>query len=474
MTFNSLWYFLFFPVVTGLYFFTPHRFRWAILLAASALFYMAFVPAYIVILGATIVIDYTAALFMERTQGRVRTALLIVSVVATCLILFFFKYYLFFTSSLTTASNWTGHPLSFPILQILLPIGLSFHTFQSLSYIIEVYRGNQPAERHFGIYALYVLFFPQLVAGPIERPQHVLPQFKEVHHPDPVRFTRGMKRIVWGLFKKVVIADRLAWAVNSVYGAPTEYQGIPLIVATVCFAFQIYYDFSGYSDMALGSADVLGFTLMENFRQPYLSSSFSEFWKRWHISLSSWLRDYIYIPLGGSRGVSKLTSYRNLIITFFLSGLWHGAGWTYIVWGLINGGYVVGEDILSRYIQLTSLSERGRLWVRRGIVFFFIGCGWIFFRAHTLSQAWHILTHAPLLIGSSWNFGRGFLGLGMSHAIIALLAIVCVEVGETRYLSSSFLQTRSRWIKWACYALFVLATLNLGVSNTQSFIYFQF
>lgn len=479
MMFNSLNYFLFLPLITGAYFLIPHRFRWALLLTASALFYMAFIPIYIGILAVTIIIDYVAAILMERTEGRVRTWLLIGSIITTCAILFFFKYYLFTTSSLTALSGWLGYPQTFPALQLILPIGLSFHTFQSLSYVIEVYKKRQRAEKHLGIYALYVLFFPQLVAGPVERPQNLLHQFREAHLPDPVRFTRGCKRIIWGLFKKVVIADRLAWSVNAVYADPTAYTGIPLIVATICFAWQIYYDFSGYSDIAIGSADILGFTLMENFNQPYGATSVTQFWQRWHISLSSWLRDYIYIPLGGSR-CSRPRKWVNLIITFLVSGLWHGAGWTYLIWGALNVTFIILEDaarsVKQRFNTFIGIGAYPGLqtWIKRGLLFILIGITWVFFRAASLQDAWYILTNLKNIQHSSAFFGHGWLGLGTYQALIAIMGIFIVEYGQARYQSNRRIFANNGVVQWICYAVLLFMILNLGGTNTQSFIYFQF
>ena len=334
MLFNSFQFLLFFPTVTLLYFLLPHRLRWQLLLFASCLFYMAFIPWYIVILIITILIDYFAGLWLDRPDlaPAQRKTVLTISIVSTCLVLFVFKYFNFFNTNFTAIASFFRWNYPIGALKIILPIGLSFHTFQSLSYVVEVYRGNQKAERHFGIYALYVMFYPQLVAGPIERPQNLLHQFYAEHCFDYRRVTDGLKLMLWGMFKKVVIADRLAIAVNQVYGNPHDYTGVPLIVATVFFAFQIYCDFSGYSDIAIGAAQVMGFRLMDNFNRPYFSKSIAEFWKRWHISLSTWFRDYLYIPLGGSRTKTWRWQF-NLFITFLASGFWHGANWTYIIWG---------------------------------------------------------------------------------------------------------------------------------------------
>ncbi|MGZ3884299.1 MAG: MBOAT family O-acyltransferase, partial [Bacteroidia bacterium] len=316
MLFNSLAFLAFFPVVTALYFLLPHKIRWFLLLVASCFFYMFFKPVYILILFGTIIIDYYAGIKLEETADKKKKKLfLVLSLVANIGVLVVFKYYNFINTNITDLLSAFGAHNPIPFLKILLPIGLSFHTFQAMSYTIEIYRGNQKAERHFGIYSLYVMFYPQLVAGPIERPQNVMHQFHETHRFDYTDVSAGLKLMLWGFFKKVVIADRLAIGVDEVYDHVHSYSGIALIMATVFFAIQIYCDFSGYSDIALGTARVMGFRLMTNFNRPYASRSVSEFWSRWHISLSSWFRDYLYIPLGGNRvKISRL--YFNLFIVF--------------------------------------------------------------------------------------------------------------------------------------------------------------
>src|SRR3954452_6281216 len=344
MLFNSLQFALFFPIVTLLYFALPHRWRGTMLLLASCVFYMAFVPAYIGIIAVTILIDYVAGIRIEATTGPRRRLWLVLSVASTCAVLFVFKYFDFFNDTIALAAHALGLSYAAPALQLLLPIGLSFHTFQSLSYVIEVYEGRQAAERDFGLYALYVMFYPQLVAGPIERPQHLLHQFREVHRFDYDRVVAGLQLMAWGLVKKIVVADRLAELANRVYDAPRSYTGLPLITGTVAFAFQIYCDFSGYSDIAIGSAQVMGFTLMKNFDRPYTAQSVGEFWRRWHISLSTWFKDYLYVSLGGSR-TTTLRWYRNLFITFLVSGIGHGAEWRVVVWGALNGCYWIASHV---------------------------------------------------------------------------------------------------------------------------------
>ncbi|MGZ5286161.1 MAG: MBOAT family O-acyltransferase, partial [Flavisolibacter sp.] len=341
MLFNSIEFLFFFPIVTILYFVLPHKWRWLHLLIASCVFYMAFIPIYLLILFFTIIIDYIAGIMIENATGRRRKNYLIMSIVANVGVLAVFKYYNFFIENINQLfHSWNITTSNVPYLDIILPIGLSFHTFQAMSYTIEVYRGKYKAEKHFGIYALYVMFYPQLVAGPIERPQNVLPQFHEKKFFNYDNVTDGLKLMMWGMFKKVVIADRLVQLTDPVFNDPHAYSPMVIVLAAIFFSFQIFCDFSGYSDIALGSARVMGFKLMKNFDRPYQARSISEFWKRWHISLSTWFRDYLYISLGGNR-VSIPRWYFNLFFVFLVSGFWHGANWTFVIWGALHGFYLV-------------------------------------------------------------------------------------------------------------------------------------
>jgi D-alanyl-lipoteichoic acid acyltransferase DltB (MBOAT superfamily) len=297
---------------------------------------MAFIPKYILILLATIIGNYIAARYLERLVGKKKTVLFVITIIGNLAFLGFFKYYNFFIENINTIAQVLHWNYAIPLLNIILPLGLSFHTFQSLSYIIEVFRGKQQAERHLGIYALYVLYYPQLVAGPIERPQNLLPQFHAFHPFDHVNILNGTKRLGIGLFKKTVVADTIAPIVSLVYANPQGFDGPTLIFATILFAFQLYCDFSGYSDIALGSSQVLGIRLMENFERPYFSKSIAEFWRRWHISLSSWLRDYVYFPIAlYSKKPTRTKLYVAIAVTFLLSGLWHGAAWNYVCMGAL-------------------------------------------------------------------------------------------------------------------------------------------
>jgi alginate O-acetyltransferase complex protein AlgI len=480
MLFNSIAFAIFCPVVTAIYFLLALRWRVHWLLAASCFFYMAFIPAYILILAVTILIDYFAGIYLERVEDRkTRKVLLWVSILSTCTVLFIFKYFGFFTSSFVGLAGLLGWRLPRVVTSIILPIGLSFHTFQSLSYVVEVYRGNQKAERNFIVYATYVMFFPQLVAGPIERPQNLLHQFREHHVFDYTEVTAGLKRMAWGFFKKLVIADRLALYVNDVYSAPRNFNGLQLSVATFFFAYQIYCDFSAYSDIAIGAAQVLGFHLMENFKTPYYSLSVSEFWRRWHISLSTWFKDYLYIPMGGNR-VSRRRNIANLLVTFGVSGLWHGANWTYVVWGLLNGLYLITgwltKEWRNRFFGAIGLHERTL--IRRAMMLsttFLLTCvAWIVFRAKNMGDAVYVFTH----LASGWNFHNiateQFLLRQLPVALAAILALEIGQLSDSAVSIPSFLGRMPTPARWTLYASFVMAVLMFGVYKDMQFIYFQF
>jgi alginate O-acetyltransferase complex protein AlgI len=494
MLFNSLQFALFFPLVTLLYFALPHRWRGTMLLAASCLFYMAFVPAYIGILAITILIDYVAGIRIEAATGARRRHWLILSIVSTCAVLFVFKYFDFFNHTIARTASAMGMEYAVPALQLLLPVGLSFHTFQSLSYVIEVYYGRQRAERDFGVYALYVMFYPQLVAGPIERPQNLLHQFREVHRFDYARVVAGLQLMAWGLVKKVVVADRLAELANRVYDAPQQLTGLPLIIGTVAFAFQIYCDFSGYSDIAIGAAQVMGFDLMKNFDRPYTARSIAEFWRRWHISLSTWFRDYVYVPMGGNR-VARPRWYVNLFITFLVSGLWHGARWTFVVWGALHGAYLIAAlvsgDVRARARGALGLERHPavlRAW-QTMVTFALVGVAWVFFRATSLSDAWYVVTHMTSGLGGQLSAivardrsaieSLVFLGFQPSRLVLAVAAVVALLVVEhIQGARPESLRVRIAGarapLRWAAYACAVLTIMTLGVFQSAKFIYFQF
>ena len=490
MLFNSLHFLVFFPVVVGLYFGLPPRWRGPLLLLASYYFYMSWRAVYALLLLATTVLDYYSGVRMSRLPAkRQRRPWLYLSLASNLGTLFIFKYFNFFRDAVAALAGALHLPVGTgPALGLLLPVGVSFYTFQSVGYIIDVYQGRLVAERNFGRFALFVAFFPQLVAGPIERGGHMLPQFRRVHEFEYARIVSGLRLMAWGLFKKVVVADRLALLVNPVFNHPSQHPEGPLLVlATLAFTFQIYGDFSGYTDLARGAARVLGFEFNLNFRQPYQSASVPEFWRRWHISLSSWFRDYVYIPLGGSR-VAPVRAYFNLLAVFLISGLWHGANFTFVLWGGLHGLYLV-LSIWARpgrawLAQRTGLAAHPRL--RRGlgvlVTFGLVAYAWIFFRANTLDDALFISRH----LFSGWEHlgGRQMatLLLDFSQHYRPELAVAALAVGlmlAVEYLGSR--RSPQAWVaaqpwptRWVGYVGLVLLIIYLGIFNSTSFIYFQF
>ena len=365
------------------------------------------------------------------------------------------------------------------MLNVLLPVGISFYTFQTLSYTIDIYRGRIEPEKHLGIFAVYVAFFPQLVAGPIERAGHLLPQFFDEHRFDPRAVAAGLKLMLWGYFLKMVIADRAAIVVDQVYGNLSSYTGMPLLVATYLFSFQIYCDFAGYSFIAIGTAKILGFDLMDNFRRPYLSQSVREFWTRWHISLSTWFRDYLYIPLGGNRVQAGRWAF-NLMITFVISGLWHGANWTFLVWGALHGAYVLFSHLTSglrhRTVELLRLSRVPRVHTVLRVLFTFhlAAFAWIFFRAPSLPEAWYVVTHMFRGLGQGpYGFSIG----GPDSFVLVVLAIAFMELVHLFEESSQmrhFLDDKPRLVRWPVYVAIALVILLFGIFEETQFIYFQF
>jgi D-alanyl-lipoteichoic acid acyltransferase DltB (MBOAT superfamily) len=482
MLFNSLQFLYFFIIVTTLYYALEWRWRWKMLLAASCVFYMAFIPAYIFILITTILIDYWMGMLIAESTGRKRKIYLQVSIVSTCLVLFIFKYCAFFGMTVRELQGLLGAAQTFPITHIILPIGLSFHTFQSLSYVIEVYRDKQKPERNLGIYSLYVMFYPQLVAGPIERPQNLLHQFREDHPFDLDNVATGLRMMLWGLFEKMVVADRSAQYVDKVYGSWTHQSGLALLAGTLLFAVQIYADFAGYSNIAIGCARVMGFRLMTNFNHPYFARSFSEFWKRWHISLSTWFRDYVYIPMGGNR-VSRSRLYFNLFVTFAVSGLWHGANWTYVIWGSLNGVFLIAEHYLSRAGWRYPANFIGSL-LRRFVVLLFICFAWVFFRAPSLHSALYILQRIATdttfsrqsVAGAVSQFAGDISSVAICAVTVLLIVIMlAIEYGQEYIFHSAHqLYIASLKYQFASTVLLFQLIMLFGILRASAFIYFQF
>lgn len=465
MLFNSFEFLIFFPLVTLLFYLIPNKLRWLLLLIASCVFYCYFIPAYLLILIFTILIDYAAAIQIERTVYKKRW--LICSIIANIGILAVFKYYNFFINNLNEATN-----AQLRLLNIILPIGLSFHTFQALSYTIEVYRGNYKAEKHLGIYALYVLFYPQLVAGPIERPQNVLPQLKSNVQFDPQHLIDGLRLIVWGLFKKLVIADKVSQYVAIVYNHPERYSSWNVMIAIFLFSLQIYCDFSGYTDIARGAARSMGYNLMINFNRPLFSPNIREFWHRWHISLSTWFRDYVYIPLGGSRG-SIFQTVTALFIVFALSGFWHGAGYNFIIWGLLHAVFIIIAVLFFK-----------KEWLKKSIAGIIVtnilvAYAFVFFRISSVNNAVDIIKKSlspssaiPFQFGIKSYYGEA--GFGNISMAVLLFHIVFMFFYESKTSPSLTEMNKFTIADVAWFVFTVISIILFGVFTKETFIYFQF
>jgi len=469
MVFNSLQFLVFFGIVTSAYFLLAHKYRWALLLVASCYFYMAFVPIYLGILGLTIVIDYFAGIYLERFQGGAKKIFLGCSLLANLGVLAIFKYYFFFTDNFNFLASYFSIPIHFPVLNFLLPIGLSFHTFQAMSYTIEVYRGNQKAERNFGIYSLYVMFYPQLVAGPIERPQNLIHQFYEKHVWDADRVKLGLLQMMQGFFKKVVIADRLAMVVDPAYANLSNQSSLNLIIASIFYSFQIYCDFSGYSDIAIGASNVMGFKLMKNFNAPYTAKSIPDFWRRWHISLSTWFKDYVYFSLGGNR-VSVPRWYINIMIVFILSGFWHGASWNFVIWGALHGLFQLMGLTLNRIFPNLAADEQKSavgVWIYRLFTFLLVTLAWVFFRIPKFGDIQNYfgqLTRGSILDPIS-------LALNTNELLFSILLIVGLYLYDFK---RDKIKVDSVKLFWPIMVSLTFFIYFFGVFNLKQFIYFQF
>ena len=472
MVFNSIAFLIFLPIVVLLFYLLPHKWRWLMLLAASCVFYMWFVPKYILILLVTIVIDYGAGVLMERyaDRNKLKKTFFIISIVSTLAVLLVFKYLNFLTANLDQLCASLGMETHL-LTHIILPIGLSFHTFQSMSYVIEVYRGHQKAERHFGYYALYVMFFPQLVTGPIERPGNLLHQLHEKKEFRYENISKGMRLILFGFFVKMVVADHLGEYVDEVYGHLGEYNSWSVLGCMFFYSFQIYCDFFGYSTIALGSAKLMGFDLMDNFRSPYLSKNIAEFWHRWHISLSTWFRDYVYIPLGGSRVKFGRWAF-NILVVFVLSGIWHGAAWTFLLWGFAHGLlHIIEKALRNRFPSKESQSK----WVRISVdalcvlkTFVLVTLFWVVFRATDLEHL------KAIFVTAFTNFGGGeqmSVKPGM-WIYLGLFILSDIVLRNTRF--DAWCEGKPMVVRWLIYAVLVFMVIACSSVKNFPFIYFQF
>ncbi len=479
MLFNSLEFLIFFPIVVAFYFLLADRYRWILLLIASYYFYMCWNYKYVILLLFTTIVCYSCAIWIFKTRKKaIKISLLVFTLLVYLGTLFFFKYFNFFGNVVNEVFSKFNIFYQIPAYNYLLPVGISFYTFQALSYTIDVYRGEIKPEYHFGRFALFKSFFPQLVAGPIERATHLLPQFSEKHEFSYSNFRDGIVLMCWGFFKKVVIADRVSEYVNYVYNNPYDYQGPHFIIATLFFTIQIYCDFSGYSDIARGTAKIMGYNLMINFRMPYLSKSVREFWQRWHISLSTWFRDYFYISIGGNR-VSKSRHYINTMLTFVVSGLWHGANWTFVIWGALHGFYsvfaMITKPVREKINAFTGIAKYPGFHnviqiVITGILAAF---AWIFFRAGNLHEALFIIKG----MGNFHQIGAVNLftfQADMLLSIILILFLFIADILEDRDELSEHLRLSPVFVKWVMLAGIIGSIFILGKWEQIDFLYFQF
>lgn len=472
MLFNSLHFLIFFPIVVIVYFVLPFRLRWKWLLVSSYYFYMNWEPIYALLLLFSTVITFVAARGIANSnERRVRRLWLGTSLTLNFAVLGLFKYYNFLTTNIVSLLEAAGMRLDVPEFRLLLPVGISFYIFQAAGYTIDVYRNKISPERNLGKYALFVSFFPQLVAGPIERTGNLLPQLSQKHFLRFPRFFQGLRLMLIGYFMKLVVADRLAIYVDTVYNNSTNHSGTTLALATFFFSFQIYCDFAGYSAIAVGAARIMGIKLMTNFRRPYLSKSVAEFWRRWHISLSTWFKDYLYISLGGNRVKSKIRLYLNLLVTFLVSGLWHGSNWTFVIWGGLNGLYLILENFLGFRMKLPRMITNVFSGLRVLYVFCLIYISWIFFRAKDLTEAINILKAICTFSG------RLFIPVDpelLANCFLSLVILISSEIFyETIYKDRQIRFNRRvfTYIQMICLLFLIML---IGVFDGGQFIYFQF
>lgn len=488
MLFNSYSFFIFFPIVVLITFLIPKKWQYIWLLTASYFFYMNWDAGYVLLLLFSTVVTYLSGIAIEKKRRHPK-GILVLSCLINLSILFVFKYYNFAFDGINYWLGKVGWQMPVPASNLLLPVGISFYTFQALSYTIDVYRGDISAERNFFKYALFVSFFPQLVAGPIERSKNLLHQINEPHSFSYENMRSGLTTMLWGYFLKLVIADRVSIVVDAIYGNLTQYSGVYFIIASLLFTVQIYCDFAGYSTIAVGAAKVLGFDLMENFNSPYFAESIKDFWRRWHISLSSWFRDYLYIPLGGSR-VPAWKKYRNILIVFMVSGLWHGAALHFVVWGLLHGIYqVIGgilQPVRKKLYQSFHVKENNLVLrcIKVILTFALVNLTWIFFRLDTFDEAIYVIQ--SIFQSNNWEILRdhSLYQLGLSHKSffigeVSILLLIIVDFCKKKgILLHEILLCQPLVIRWIYYYGMILFILLFGIwgvnYDAASFIYFQF
>lgn len=486
MLFNSIDFLIFFPIVTIIFFLIPRKMRNIWLLLVSYYFYACWNPRYTILIAVSTVITYGSGLVIGKCSTKYKKLVLALSLTSNLLILAIFKYANFAIETLNTTFSYFGSSCINTRLDLLLPVGISFYTFQALSYTLDVYKGRVVREQNFIRYALFVSFFPQLVAGPIERSENLLYQIQNIKERNLWDFERvrdGLLLMVWGLFQKLVIADRASLLVNQVYNNYLNYGFTELFTASVLFAIQIYCDFGGYTNIARGAAQIMGFSLTQNFRQPYFATSIKEFWRRWHISLTSWFTDYLYIPLGGNRK-GLLRKYWYILIVFAVSGLWHGASWHFVVWGIIHALYQIIGDLKNKVLQKFSAGKQttesfSRRLGRSCITFLLVDIAWIFFAAGGVSHALGIFKQMTTVFATT-NFTE--IGLNQGNWFVLLMGIAVLfivdlfhEKGKSIF---SIMNSQTLWYRWGLYLGLIWGTIMLGIYgdayDTSQFIYFQF
>lgn len=483
MLFNSFDFLFFFPLAVAVFYLLKHRYRWIWLLFCSYFFYMYLEPMLLLLLWTSTIVDYYCGLKMDQyNETKIRKRFLYLSIVTNLGLLFFFKYFVFFTANAVEVLGFFGVQMEDSTIgghsdyvKILLPIGISFYTFQTMSYTIDVYKREIPPERHLGKYALFVSFFPQLVAGPIERTKRLLPQFSKVVHFDAVRIKKGVIMMAWGFFLKLVVADRLGVYVDDVFYRASDYKGLPLLLGSYFFAFQVYYDFSAYCAIAIGAAQVLGYNLMQNFNRPIFLNSIADFWRKWHISLMKWFRDYLYIPLVRKFKFSRVSA---LLVVFFFNGLWHGASWSFIVWGVLCGVLLIVDNITIplRRKLLTSIGLSYKMKVIKvlnGLMLLtMLVVILVFFRSPSIGQAGIYLNNMFSLSSSALDVYHDKFELCLSFFLIVMVQIIHFYKGNNRIYE--LIWNRPQWLRWILYFLFILVMVLFSVNRQNNFIYFQF
>jgi D-alanyl-lipoteichoic acid acyltransferase DltB (MBOAT superfamily) len=483
MLFNSSQFVFFFMIIFILYFAIPIKFRNIVLLIGSYYFYMCWKPEIVIVLIAYTLVNYYAGIKIDKTNDNsIKKRYLYGSMSFSVGMLLLFKYFNFFNDSLRSAFKYFNIFYGIPYLDVVVPIGISYYTFKALSYVIDVYRGVVKPESNLLIFSLYVSFFPQVMMGPIDRAKSLIPQFHEKHTFDYERIADGLKLMLWGFFKKLVIADRIAILVNVVYNNPTNYKGLPLILATYSFAIQLFYDFSGYTDIARGVAQVFGYKTMKNFNHPYYSQTVSELWRRWHISLSSWLNDYIFMPilfLKKQWGIFAVIF--STIVTFLISGLWHGAKWTFVIWGALHG-LGVSFDALTKKMRKKIRKKMPDLLFKYTsifVTFHFVCFTFIFFRANTVADAFYIVSNLLDVQRIALNINDLRLDyLDYKILIFSIIMLTIVGYLERRYENIiCLLKIKPIVIRWLIYIMLIFSIIILGVYDVEEkaqFIYFQF